>query len=110
MNLKKFATACLLSFAVSDSALAFEFVVCRAYDFEELKTFSTAELQSKYNEYESIYKRIGTMTPITPREVREDFNDQQKCSGEMERFKRIIDARAKTDSKVKPGSKKKAGA
>lgn len=110
MRLKKIATAGLLSFAAINTAYAFDFVVCRAYEFEELKTFSTDELQAKYDEYKSIYEKIGTTPPETAREVQEDFNDKQKCSGEMERIKRILDARAKAETKVKQAGKKKAKA
>lgn len=106
MKFTRITAACLLSVATLGSANAFDYVVCRAYEFEELKTFSSAELQSKYDEYESIYNKIGAAIPQTAREVQEDFNDRQKCSGEMERLKRILDARAKAESKVKPGSKK----
>lgn len=106
MKFTRMIAACLLSLATVSSANAFDYVVCRAYEFEELKTFSSAELQSKYDEYESIYNKIGAAIPQTAREVQEDFNDRQKCSGEMERLKRILDARARAESKAKPGSKK----
>jgi len=107
MKLKQVAATSLLSFVALNSAHAYEFVVCRVYEFEELKTFSNDELQAKYNEYRYIYDKIGTTPPETAREVQEDFNDKQKCAGEAERIKRILDARAREESKAKPAGKKK---
>lgn len=103
--LKKAIIVGLFGLVATTSVQALE--VCRAYEFEELKTFSNEELLEKFREYESIYNRIGTTPPETPREVQEDFNDKQKCKGEMERFKRILDSREKADSKAKPAGKKK---
>lgn len=106
MNLKKLLLGTAVGVFMVGAAHAYE--VCRAYEYAELKTFSTEELQEKYAEYKAIAKQIQTIPPANAREVREDFNDIQKCSDEKERIRRILTARAMEESNVKATPKKRA--
>lgn len=67
--------------------------LCRIYEFNELNSYSDADLDKLYQKYSEINTTLNNSPfPIDARDLHQRFEDKRNCSGETERIGKIIES------------------